>query len=327
MRFATVSGSICLVLGLLVYSTAAAEEELSKPLPVPRLQVLPLPYDQASVAEDGEEFSRYHFGKDLRRPFLYPIIGPSGRSVTRMGHPRDPNGHSHHNSIWVSHMDVNGVDFWADRGEKATGRIVHQRVVRYEDGNDQVLIQVVNAWQDSSQNETLLDELRTMRFVRQPQGEWLCILDLELAAKGKVVTLGKTPFGMVGVRLAKTIGVKDGGGRILNSEGARDEAEVFWKPAKWVDYSGPISAEEREGVTIFDHPSNPNHPSVFHVRNDGWMGASVTFDGERVIEPQKPLRLRYGFWVHSGVLDQAAIEKEFLSFVENKDDPSALEKK
>lgn len=307
-----------------------ADEELKNPQPVPRLQVLPLPNDEASVTDDGQEFTRYHFGnkfgQNVRRPFLYPLIGPGGRSVTRMGHPHDPHSHSHHNSVWISHHDVNGVDFWSDRGEKV-GSIFHQRTIRFEDSEDEALIQVANAWDDGETDTILLNEIRTMRFRRSKNGNWLCILDLELSAhKFGPVTLGKTPFGLVGVRMAKTIGVNDGGGRILNSAGGHDEAEVFWKPAKWVDYSGPMTKDKREGITLFDHPSNPNHPSVFHVRNDGWMGASLTFDGERTIEPRQPLKLRYGLWVHSGVLEREAIDKEYAAFVEKSGEPPAVKK-
>ena len=71
------------------------------------------------------------------------------------------------------------------------------------------------------------------------------------------MTLGKTPFGPIGVRMAKTIGVTDGGGRILNSAGQRNEAEAFRKPARWVDYSGPITNEQTAGITLMDHPANP----------------------------------------------------------------------
>ena len=37
--------------------------------------------------------------------------------------------------------------------------------------------------------------------------------------------------------------------------------------------SGPIAPEVIEGITLMDHPSNLNHPSVFHVRGDGWVAA------------------------------------------------------
>ena len=82
-----------------------------QPKPVPLMQAIPLPYDQVSLQHQGVEMMRFHFANTLRRPFVFPIQGPSGRSLTRMGHPHDPVGHSHHNSFWVSHYRVNGFDF------------------------------------------------------------------------------------------------------------------------------------------------------------------------------------------------------------------------
>src|SRR5207248_8307281 len=40
-------------------------------------------------------------------------------------------------------------------------------------------------------------------------------------------------------------------------------------------------------------------PSVFHVRNDGWMGICFSFDGPRTVRPNETVRLRYGLYVHS----------------------------
>jgi hypothetical protein len=128
------------------------------------------------------------------------------------------------------------------------------------------------------------------------------------------VTLGKTPFGLIGVRMAKTIGVNDGGGTIRNSDGGVNEAGVFWKRARWVDYSGPITPKSFEGVALFDHETNPNHPTYFHVRNDGWMGASLAFDGARAIEAGQLLKLRYGLYIHSGVPAPKLLEQRWKEF-------------
>ena len=128
------------------------------------------------------------------------------------------------------------------------------------------------------------------------------------------MTLGKTPFGMIGVRMAKTLGVHDSGGTIRNSQGAVNEKEVFWKQAKWVDYSGAITNDKLEGIAIFDHPDNPNFPSHFHVRNDGWMGASLTFAAPRDIQPDKPLHLRYGLYVHNDMKAADAIMTKWKQF-------------
>ena len=145
----------------------------------------------------------------------------------------------------------------------------------------------------------------------------MLILDLQFETKDEV-TFGKTPFGIVGVRMAKSIGVHDGGGTIRNSAGQVDEKEVFWKPAKWVDYSGPVRDLIMEGITLFDHPANPNHPSVFHVRNDGWMGASLTFDKARTIAPGQSLRLRYGLFVHAGQPSVKDLEARWAAFAKTE---------
>jgi len=129
---------------------------------------------------------------------------------------------------------------------------------------------------------------------------------------------------MIGVRMAKTIGVNDGGGTIRYSEGAVNEKEVLWKRAKWVDYSGPITNENMEGVTLFDHPQDPNFPAYFHVRNDGWMGASLTFDELRKIRPNEPLHLCYGLYVHCEMKSREAIEAKRKQFSETP--PAKLEK-
>ncbi|PQO42458.1 PmoA family protein [Blastopirellula marina] len=304
---------LCFLLALLCPLVAAADEPLPQANPVPRMQVLPLPHDQVSVTRDGREISRYHYGPELERPFLYPIIGPSGRSLTRMGHPHDPNGHSHHNSVWVTHHDVNGVDFWAD---PAPGKIKHKRVGQFIDDDDRAALQMHNVWVDTENDQPLLDEVRTMSFVPLPEEEWLLAIDIRLTAKDSAVSFGDTPFGPLGVRMAKTIGVHDGGGTIRNSEEQVDEKEVFRQPARWVDYSGPITPDAREGITLFDHRDNRTFPSSFHVRNDGWMGATMSYQKPLKLEPGESITLRYGIYVHAGVASAEKIEQAFAAYHE-----------
>jgi hypothetical protein len=294
---------------LLAEGHLAGAEERTIPKAVPFMQAVPLPNQEISFQRDGVELTRYHFSPTLHRPFIFPVLGPSGRSLTRMGHPRDPESHSHHNSVWISHHDVDGTSFWDDR---AMGRIVHQRIERFEDGETEASVATVNSW--NATNKTLLTERRRIAVRTLPKDEWLLILDLQLEARSESVTLGRTPFGLIGVRMAKTIGVNDGGGTIRNAEGAVNEPDIFWKPSRWVDYSGPITPKAIEGITLMDHPRNPNHPTVFHVRNDGWMGASVTFAGPRTIEPGKPLKLRYGLYVHRGMPKGEIIQQQWQRF-------------
>lgn len=306
-------GLSVLLLLLLTPIVGFADETLPGAKPVPRMQVLPLPHDQLSITRDGNELTRYHFAPDLERPFLYPIVGPAGRSLTRMGHPHDPNGHSHHNSVWVTHHDVNGVDFWADR---SPGKIRHVRVGEFIDSDEKAVIRMHNVWIDTEGEKQLLDETRTMTVVPLDGDEWLLAIDLVLTAKNGQVTFGDTPFGPLGVRMAKTIGVHDGGGTIRNSEGQVDEKEVFRQPARWVDYSGPITRDAIEGITLMCHPANPVFPSAFHVRNDGWMGATMSYQKPVQLKQGESITLRYALYVHSGVPSPEKIEQAFAVFRE-----------
>ena len=277
--------------------------------PVPRMQALRLPHHEISFRRNGVELTRFHFDPQDKCPFLYPVNGPSGRSLTRMGHPHDPVTQSHDNSLWLTHHDVNGVSFWEDRGP---AQIRCERVEHFEDGDESAMATVANFW--STTNKTLLRERRRMTVKSLPRDEWMLVPDIRREKQNEAVTLGNTSIGLVAVRMARSLGVNDGGGMIRNSEGGVNEAGVFWKRARWVDYSGAVTSNAVEGITLFDHPANPNHPSCFHVRNDGWMGAALTFDAARLIETNKPRQLRYALYVHSGLSTPGDLNERWAEF-------------
>lgn len=314
---ATVVATMRLALLVLALPVFAQDNPLPLAKPVPQVQVLPLPHSMSRFELNREELTTSHYDRADYRPFWYPMMGSKGISLVRMGHPHDPVTHSHHNGVWISHNSVNGIDFWGDYA-KEQGRIVTQRVDRYEDADDAAAMLMTNHWVRASDNELQLIELRRSE-VRPLDGRksWLMVIDIEFAAPaGKPATLGPTFFGLVGVRMAKTIGVHDGGGRILNSEGQINEKEVFRKPARWCDYSGRVTndADGFGGITLFDHPSNPQHGKAFHVRDDGWMCACTSPEAAIEVTGTQKLRLRYGLWVHDGVPAQADCEAKWQAF-------------
>src|SRR4029450_13735167 len=122
----------CLTGLLLTERPMVGADKRAAPKPVPLMQAVPLPDYEISFQREGIELARYHFNPALRRPFVFPVVGPSGRSLTRMGHPHDPESHSHHNSVWISHHVVDGLSFWEDR---SGNRIQHKRILRLEDSD------------------------------------------------------------------------------------------------------------------------------------------------------------------------------------------------
>jgi hypothetical protein len=148
-------------------------------------------------------------------------------------------------------------------------------------------------------------------------------MTLRPGSKAKSVELGKTNFGFLAVRVAKTLSVHFGGGTLTNSEKQIGEPAIFGKRARWVDYSGPVAAGNGrsrrtviEGITFHDHPNNERYPSHWHVREDGWMGASFCLQDGFTIQSNAPLTLRYLLHAHRGAYDHAKAQTVHKAFAE-----------
>jgi hypothetical protein len=147
--------------------------------------------------------------------------------------------------------------------------------------------------------------------------------DLEFSPAGsQAVELGKTTFGFLAVRVAQSMTPFDGGGEIVNANGDRNEQAAHLKRAKWLDQSGPIAAGTPStnpsvrwgGIAIFDHPTNTNHPTGWHCRNDGWAGASFNMAGPYTIPAGGTLRLRYRVVLHSHDAGRAGIGRRYEQY-------------
>jgi Methane oxygenase PmoA len=115
-------------------------------------QVVPQADHQTSFTIDGVERLRWHFGPNYPRPFFYPLVGPSGGSLTRMGHPGAPD-HDHHRSIWFAHEKVLGINFW---GDNTPARVKQKEWLVYQDHDDEAIMAVSLGWYDGHDPKELL---------------------------------------------------------------------------------------------------------------------------------------------------------------------------
>ena len=306
---ATMQGSI---LGNKVFDDVGC----AVPLPYfPRMQAIPVPESKLSIQRDGVEVLGYQYGTYgdySARPFFFPVVGPSGRYLTRIGHPHDPVGHHHHYSIWLAYHFINDVNFWSD--EETSGKQVHQRFSRFVDGPVLAGFESVVDWQTPN-GESIMREIKRARVYPQSDDELLIDLQFSFSSVNKIVHLKKTSFGFLGVRMAKSIGVFDGSGLIQNSEGAVNEREVFHKAASWCDYSGLVTDTLRNGIAIFDHPDNPHYPSHWHVRSDGWMSPCHFLHHDHQIGLDETLQLNYRLLAHNGDVNDADVQKKYDQYV------------
>lgn len=280
------------------------------PSRIPRCQVVPLADHQVSFQVEGNERLRWHFGPSYPRPFFFPLVGPSGSSLTRMGHPGAPD-HDHHRSIWFAHAKVLGIDFWSDR---TPARVRQKQWLHYHDSDDEAIMAVLLGWYDGHDPKELLEQELVAGLRPGPEGETFLELQATFRPRAESLEFGKTNFGFLAVRVAKSLSVHFGGGDITSSENAKGESAIFGKPARWMDYSGPVPRGGTEGITYFDHPSNPGHPAHWHVREDGWMGASVCLQGPVATTLKQPLVLRYLLHAHRGPVTPERAERAAKEF-------------
>lgn len=284
------------------------------------------------VAIGGKLFTEYYF-TNVPRPYCYPMLGPGELPMTRDWPMKSPEGeehdHPHHRSFWYAHGDVNGLDFWSE--EKAWCRIVHERFTKVESGPESGVIESRDNWVGPDGKAVCTDE-RTLRIYNRPDKERLFDFEITLRAPAdKPVVFGDTKEGTMALRLAETLrvtqpGNKPGAGHIVTSAGLRDGA-AWGKRADWVDYYGPVQSKT-VGVAIFDHPSNPRHPTTWHVRDYGLFAANPFGLHEFGKEPKGAGNLtipaggsvtfRYRFYFHEGDASQARVSEYYKEYINHK---------
>lgn len=290
--------------------------------------------DRVKVEINGKLFTEYVF-QNTPRPYCYPLLGPGGLEMVRHAPmkkvPGEDQDHPHHRSLWFTHGDVNGIDFWSEA--KSFGKIVHAGFDEVKSGRDFGVIKARNNWV-SPEGKTVCTDERTVRVYNRPDNERLMDFEITIHASSGDVTFGDTKEGSMAVRIAETMRLKPNKenagkptGHIVNASGVRDGA-TWGKRSTWVDYHGPVGGKT-VGIAMFDHPANPRHPTWWHVRDYGLFAANPfgkhDFEnlkddktaGNLVISAGKSVTFRYRLYFHEGDEKQAKVAERYVEYLKS----------
>jgi hypothetical protein len=262
------------------------------------------------------------------KPIVWPLLGPDGQKMTReypmvKESQNEAHDHPHHRSLWFTHGEVNGVDFWAE-GEKM-GKTHHQEFTKLADGKTAV-IATKNIWK-TADGQPVLSDRRRYTFGTTPDHSRYVDCEVLLIASEGDVHFGDTKEGTFAVRVAESMKVDaKKGGKIVNSNGETD-GDAWGKPADWVDYHGPVD-DKTMGIAILCHPTTFHYPNRWHVRTYGlfaanpfgvahFTGAKEMTDGTRFKKGDE-LLFRYRVILHGGDEKAAKIAEGFKAFAEQK---------
>jgi hypothetical protein len=277
----------------------------------PRVQAIP-EVDRVSLRIDGVERAAYHHGNGFHAPFLFPIVGPSGAMLTRLGPPAPSDGRPDR-SVWIGHANLAGNDYWSEQ----TGtdvKIRHRGISRFEDGAVGGVTVRLDWW---ANGQAVL--FQTLDLVLTPTQDRGFTLDLasRFETPGAPVEFGQSDLGFLGVRIAKTMSEGLGGGRAISSEGRSGASAISGTKSRWVDYSGPSAPNVVEGICILDHPSNPTHPTAWHVEADGLIAPAFNATSPYGVAVDHALDLRYRLVVHAGSANPSAFDKAWEDFAQS----------
>lgn len=288
--------------------------------------------DVLRVELNGKLFTEYHY-TNVPRPFCYPVLGPGGAAMTR-NYPMVPDSagedhdHPHHRSLWFALGNVNGQDLWSEG--KASGRTVHRGFTDIASGTRTGVIKTLNDWV-SVEGKVLCSDEETLRFYAPKDDTTLLDFEVTLHASHGDLTLGDTKEGSFALRIAESMRLKPNKfnvgkptGHIVNSEGVRD-GQTWGKRAAWCDYYGPVGTNV-VGIAIFDHPSNPRHPTWWHVRDYGLFAANPfgrhDFEGlpdkhagDLKIPAGQSVTFRYRVVLHPGDQKTGRIAERYADYV------------
>ncbi len=275
-----------------------------------------------SVSWHGGLIAEYHVDAGPK-PFLFPVMGPTGLSYTRAfpmeNRPGEDHDHPHQRSFWFTHGKVNGIDFWSEQGRHGSIRETARRCTVA--GPVLARLCTSDDWIGPDGRKVCGDQ-RALTFYRTKRFT-IIDFDVVIEASAGAVTFGDTKEGMFGLRVASSMDVdRRQGGKIVNAEGLAD-AQAWGKASPWVDYSGQIGGKT-VGIAVLNHPRSFRFPTTWHVRTYGlfaanpfgWHDFGLGKAGDYTLPAGQSLTFSYRVILHEGDAAAAQIASAYDQFKE-----------
>ena len=250
------------------------------------------------------------------KPYIYPLATLDGVELTANA----PADHPWHHSLWFAWKYINGVNYWEP--DKKTGKSEGSTVIkstkcqRGQDLSARVDMAIEYA---PTGKPPVLRESRVLAFsAPRADGSYTIDWDATFTVGESDVTLDRTPpqrtsGGYAGLSLRFPKGTK--GWKFLTSEGARTAAKGNGLPARWADFSGPSKPGPVAGITVFDHPGNPRHSTLWYLNESlTYFSPALIYKQPMTLKAGATMRLRYRILVHEGQGAKSTLDAEFSNF-------------
>ncbi len=291
----------------------------------------------AIVKVDGQVFAEYVVDQ-ANKPYLWPIYGPTGKSMTRSYPMKNVEGekqdHPHHRGLHFGHESIGDYDTWAEAatfpaGGKTAERLKHLGSIKHREfkeltGGKTGVLYALSDYVDP-EGKIIITEERRMTF--KVEGDTRVIdVDLDLIATQGMVKVDDKKDAGLSIRVPHSMSVDaKQGGAIINSAGDKD-ADAWGKRATWCDFNGPVEGAHL-GIAMLNHPSSFRHPTPWHARSYGLFTANPfglsqlklqKESGAIELKQNDRIKLRHRFIFHKGDAKVAKIAEAYEAYAKEK---------
>ena len=228
------------------------------------------------------------------RPYLHPVMDPSGEVVVTEDRPAD---HVWQHGIFTGLHAVAGMDFWTEK----QGQIHFEELADIEQELDYVGWTARAAWRDGAGKDVLREEQQIRVYRPESTNVYLIDFTWRLQAVEGPVTVGRHDYGGFSARP-----VFSAERTHLNSEG-KQGADTANVRASWCSTAHVFPNGGPFGLAIMDHPSNPGYPSFWRVDGQGFINPSPSLAGDWSIPAAAPVVRHYRVAVFRGLGDAAQL--------------------
>jgi hypothetical protein len=223
-----------------------------------------------------------------------------------------PDDHPWQYGVFTGHAQVNGIDFWHEKGW-----IRSRGLVSVVEKSDRVEIVSRSDWLTQRRGgERLLveEQVITVHAPERPDRyavdfEWRLTPDVE-------VTFGRYDYGGLAFRPANHSERRHEGAASPNP------AEAMGRP--WLDMSGRFGEGASGavcGAAIFDHPANPSFPGGWRADGQGLINPAISLKGPLALPAGKTATFRYRLLVHAGHGEREMLEAEYRRWASDRASP------
>ena len=256
------------------------------------------------------------------KPYLHPVCTPAGHCLTNF----EPHDHVWHRGLWFTIKYVNRENFWEENKPFGTQRTAAPPTVEHEPGGRIRLTSELD-WVRPDGESVVIRERRGLAY--QPIDDRAYALDFETGLTARAdLLLDRTPYknwgGYGGLIFRGTRNWEDD--QILFPDGSTTKRPVG-VPAMWCATSGKLDGGYKRtgGFAIFDHPTNPRHPTPWYGSTGSYkfLNAAFLFHEPMQLPIGQSLTFRYRVLIHDEKLGVEPLQAAYRAYVATTSRPAA----